>query len=319
MPVVVAEGELLERVLDLTFPVWHEGLTRQAYSRWNAVQARMPWARSRLRRFALLDDAGDLIASLKRYRYDIRLDGRDGWMCGLGAVFTQPDQRGRGHASELIGHVLESERREGALLAGLFSEIGPAFYRRLGFTAIRLPEYTVRITRKHGSPAMLVRAGDERDLPAIAAMHTARASAARFALRRDPSAIRFALARKRTFAGLSAPGIRQVEFFVAEEGSSAVAYIILSMNQHGWTLEEAGDRDPAGARLGAMLQVLIAREPARDHPLIRAWWPRAFDVPPQLELVHETAAKDLFMMRPLADVALPAKSDDIFYWHSDAF
>ena len=319
MRVVVAEGELLERVLDLTFPVWHEGLTRQAYSRWNAVQVRMPWARPRLRRFALLDDAGGLLASLKRYRYDVRLDGRDGWMCGLGAVFTQPDRRGRGHASELIGHVLESERREGALLAGLFSEIGPAFYGRLGFTAVALPEYTVRITRKHGSPAMLVRAGDERDLPDIAAMHTARATAARFALRRDPAAIRFALGRKRTFAGLSTPGTRQVEFFVAEEGSSAVAYIILSMNQYGWTLEEAGDRDPAGARLGAMLQVLIARDPARDHPLIRAWWPRALEVPPQLELGHESAAKDVFMMRPLADIALPTDADDIFYWHSDAF
>ena len=51
------------------------------------------------------------------------------------------------------------------------------------------------------------------------------------------------------------------EFFVAEEGASAVAYVVLNVNANGWTLEEAGDRDPAGARLGAMLQVLLAREP----------------------------------------------------------
>ena len=44
---------------------------------------------------------------------------------------------------------------------------------------------------------------------------------------------------------------------MAEEGASAVAYVVLSQNQYGWTLEEAGDRDPAGARLGAMLQVLL--------------------------------------------------------------
>ena len=43
------------------------------------------------------------------------------------------------------------------------------------------------------------------------------------------------------------------------------------------------DRDPAGARLGALLQVLVAREPSRGMPLIRAWWPRAFPVPPQVE------------------------------------
>ena len=40
-----------------------------------------------------------------------------------------------------------------------------------------------------------------------------------------------------------------------------MAYVVLSQNQFGWTLEEAGDRDPAGARLGAILQVLVAREP----------------------------------------------------------
>ena len=61
---------------------------------------------------------------------------------------------------------------------------------------------------------------------------------------------------------LGPTGLRQVEFFVAEEGGSAVAYVILSENANGWTLEEAGDRDPAGARLGAMLQVLVAREPS---------------------------------------------------------
>jgi hypothetical protein len=38
--------------------------------------------------------------------------------------------------------------------------------------------------------------------------------------------------------------LRQIEFFVAEEGASAVAYVVLNVNAHGWTLEEAGDRDP---------------------------------------------------------------------------
>ncbi len=319
MRVVVAEGELINRILDVTFPQWHEGLNRHAYGRWNAVQARMPWALGRLCRFALLDEAGNLLASLKRYRYDARLDGRDGWLCGIGAVFTAPERRGLGHATHLLTHVIEQAQAEGALLAGLFSEVGGAFYQRLGFAAVPLDERTVRVRLKHGAPAMLVRAGDERDLPSIADMHQTRAAHARFALRRDPASLRFALARKRAFAGLSANGTRQVEFFVAEEGSSAVAYVVLSMNQHGWTLEEAGDRDPAGARLGAILQVLVAREPAGQMPLIRAWWPRSFAVPPQLELTERTDPKDLFMVRPLADVAPPESGADVFYWHSDAF
>src|SRR5262249_42599850 len=154
----------------------------------------------------------------------------------------------------------------------------PPFYRRFGFEAIPFDEVTVVVKRQDGAPAMLVRAGDERDLPAIAALHDTRSAPARFALRRDPVMLHYALAKKRLFAGLSPSGRRQFEFFVAEEGTSAVAYVVLSVNAHGWTLEEAGDRDPAGARLGAMLQVLVAREPSQRLPIIRTWWPRAFPV-----------------------------------------
>jgi GNAT superfamily N-acetyltransferase len=319
MPVVIAQGGLLEAIFDLTYPIWHEGLTRRGYAQWNLGQLRIPWARDRLQRLALVDAAGNLLATLKRYRFDVRVGGRDGWMCGLGAVFTPPDRRGHGHATALVEQVLEEAGREGALVAGLFSEIEPAFYGRLGFTALPLDEVTVNIARKDGSPAMLVRAGDDRDLPAIAALHASRAAAAPFALRRDAGAIQFALAKKRLFAGLGPAGQRQVEFYVAEEGASAVAYVVLHVTPRGWTLEEAGDRDPAGARLGGMLQVLAAREPSLAAPLIRTWWPRSFAVPPQLSLTDRTEPSDVFMLRALADVPLPRGADDVFYWRSDFF
>lgn len=319
MRIVVAEGALLEQIFDLTYPIWHEGLSRTAYGHWNVAQTKTSWGRTRLHRFALLDERGELLATAKRYRYDVRLRGHDGWMCGFGAVFTPPAVRGHGYAGRLIEALVERERAAGALLAALFSEIGAAFYERLGFAVIPFDEVTVRVARKDGAPAMLVRGGEERDLADIAAIHAARANGAAFSLRRDASAVGYALAKKRLLAGLSPEGLRQVEFFVAEEGASAVAYVVLSQNEHGWTLEEAGDRDPAGARLGAMLQVLMAREPARPAPLIRAWWPRAFPVPPQLELTDRADSRDLFMVRPLADVAMPSSTDDVFYWRSDYF
>ena len=316
--VVEAQGELLERIFDLTYPIWNEGLSRKAYGQWNVAQSRTPWARERFRRFALVD--GDaVLASLKRYRHNVRLFGRDGWMSGLGAVFTPPDSRRRGHASELIERVLAQDKADGALVSCLFSEIGAAFYERLGFATVPLDEVTVNVRAKAGAPAMLVRAGAESDLPALAAMHQVRASGAPFAVRRDQATIGFALTKKRLFAGLSAAGKRQVEFFVAEEGASAVAYAVISMNQYGWTLEEAGDRDPAGARLGALLQVLVAREPTHAPPLIRTWWPATFAVPPQVTLTGRTDSRDIMMMRPLAGVRIPTKSEEVFYWRADYF
>jgi hypothetical protein len=240
-------------------------------------------------------------------------------MCSIGALLTPAALRGRGHARQLVELLLQQERQAGALCAALFSEIGAPFYERLGFARVPLDEVTVKVKRKAGAPAMLVRAGEERDLPALAAMHEVRSSGVRFSLRRSPALVGYALARKRLLAGLGPPGLRQLEFFVAEEGANAVAYVVLSENSNGWTLEEAGDRDPAAARLGGILQVLLEREPAKPAPLIRAWWPRRFPVPPQLELTNRIDARDLLMMRPLADVALPSRAEEVLYWRSDYF
>ena len=319
MNIVTAEGEILERILDNTFEIWNEGLSRSAYGQWNRAQLLTPWARHRLQRFAAIDEQETVLATAKQYRFDVRIGGREGWMCGIGAVFTPADQRGQGHASRLIEQLLSRAQREGALLASLFSEIDTAFYERLGFTAVPLDEVTITVNVKGGAPAMLVRAGEERDLQAVAAMNAVRSATAPFALHRDSSLVHYALSKKRLLAGLGPPRLRQLEFFVAEEGASAVAYAILNENANGWTLEEAGDRDPAGARLGAMLQVLLAREPSHRMPLIRAWWPRGFAVPPQIQLTNHSAPKDVFMVRALSDVAMPKTADDVFYWHADHF
>lgn len=320
MTIVPADGALLEHILDHTFQIWNEGLPRSAYGQWNRAQMKTPWARSRLQRYASIDDDGRLLATAKQYRFDVRVGDREGWMCGIGAVFTPPEHRGRGHASALIEALVSRAQRDGALLASLFSEIGAPFYERLGFTGVPLDEVTVTVNRKKGgAPAMLVRAGEERDLQAVAAMHAVRSASAPFALRRDDTLVYYALSKKRLLAGLGPLGVRQLEFFVAEEGASAVAYVVLNENANGWTVEEAGDRDPAGARLGAMLQVLLAREPTHHVPLIRAWWPQAFAVPPQIQLTDRSAPKDLFMVQALSDVAVPKTADDVFYWHADHF
>lgn len=318
MDIVVADGALLDQILGLTFDIWNERLSTRAYGQWNTAQLRTPWGRAHLQRFALVD-GGRLLATAKRYRFRARLDGQVGWMAGIGAVYTPPSERGHGYASQLIERLLDSERRDGVLLAALFSEIGSAFYERLGFTAIPLDEVTVRVERRDGAPAMLVRAGHERDLPSIAAMNESRSSSARLTLLRDPSMIYYAVAKKRLLAGLGPDGLRHVEFVVAEEGAQAVAYALLHQNANGWTLEEAGDRDPSGARLGAILQVLLAREPSAPTTLIRAWWPHAFPVPPQVTLTDRSTPRDIFMVRALADVAMPQQAADVFYWHSDYF
>ena len=66
MTVTVADPAVHEQILDLTYPLWGEGLTRQAYGSWNRGQMSTPWGRTHLERVALVD-AGQVLSSAKRY------------------------------------------------------------------------------------------------------------------------------------------------------------------------------------------------------------------------------------------------------------
>jgi predicted N-acetyltransferase YhbS len=325
---VDAEGAILEQILDDTYSTWHDGLARPAYGRFYAAQAATPWGRAHLRRRALVEGDG-LLASAKLYAFDAVLDGRPIKVAGIGAVFTPPASRGRGAARELIERLLERAAADEADLALLFSEIGPEYYARLGFTSIATTNRQLRVTEstRHGAPATMVRGGDDRDLAAIVSMGRARVTASagiasyRFHLDRDRDLVHFAIARKRLRAGLGPSGARAVHFFIAEEGASAAAYVLVSARGHEWTLEEAGDRDPSGARVGAILQVLIARDPAEKRPTIKAWLPDGF-LPPQITVIGEEPSREVMMIKPLTDKARglrPLAHADVCYWRGDVF
>lgn len=319
--VVPATGEILERVLDDTFELWSDGLSRLNYGKAWAAQLKTPWGQSHLDRVALVDGP-HVMCSAKRYDLSLRLDRRARRVLGIGAVFTPPPHRGRGAARELITRLLDTAVTEGQEFAMLFSEIAPAFYERLDFVPVPLVESTFEVDQKGGgAPAMLVRSGEERDLPAIAEMHAARTAPARLALDRGEDFIRFGITRKRLLSGLSPIGARNTEFLVTEEGHQAVAYLVCTEENGRWMIEECGDRDPAGARLGAMLQVMLARHPGERLPEIKGWWPHGL-VPPQMKVVASAPTQGVLMIRPLRDRILPLPpltAAEVSYWHADYF
>ena len=204
----------------------------------------------------------------------------------------------------------------------LFSEIEPAFYERLNFVPVPLVESTLEIDQKRGgAPAMLVRSGDDRDIPSIAEMSALRTTDARLAMERSEDLIRFQILRTRLHSGLAPAGHRHNEFLVVEEGSQAVAYLVMTEQDGRWMIEDAGDRDPSGARLGAMLQVMLARYPSERLPEIKTWWPRAL-VPPQVSIAAASPSSSVLMIRPLRDRILPLPpidAPDVVFWHADYF
>jgi predicted N-acetyltransferase YhbS len=320
-----ASGRLLDQILDESWPQWGDGLTRQAYGRWNEAQLKTPWARDHLERVAFVED-GQLLASAKRYRFTAWLDGRAVPAIGIGAVFTPPACRGRGHAPRLIQTLCDEARADGCGLAMLFSEIGSAYYERLGFRIVPLATCGVSVRTKDGAPAVLVRAGEPRDAEHVAATHVKRLQGYRFGLRTDAELVQYSITKKRLLAGLDPSGRRSVEYFVTEEGFQAVAYVVIQITRRegepeAWSLAGCGDRDPEGARIGAMLQVLLARHPGERPPIIRAWWPERLR-PPQLEITQRGLAAEIMMIRPLRDdlrIEPWLVEGDTFYWHGDAF
>ncbi len=312
----ISEGPLLDQVLDATWPVWGESLTRQAYGAWNRAQGLTIWGRQHLARVGLVRDE-EVLVSAKRYLFDASSDGRPLKVLGIGAVFTPEHGRGQGLAPALIEAMIDDARSCGCEAALLFSEIGAEYYARRGFQEVTRTLLTIDVPRNRlGAPATLVRAGEASDLPLLADMSVQYAGGAGFALQRTAALIEFGLVRRRVLAGLGPAGLRTLEFFVSEEGHRAVAYVVISRGPGGAFLEECGDRDPSGARVGALLEVLAAREPSETDRTLRAWWPEDFR-PPQIRVVHSAPAPEVMMVRALGQK--PVNCARAVYWSSDVF
>jgi GNAT superfamily N-acetyltransferase len=314
-------GGVLERILDDTFPLWHDGLSREHYGKYWSALVRTPWGQAHLDRVAL-QDGPHVVASAKRYDLSMRIDGRIRRVLGIGAVFTAPAFRGRGAARELLARLMETAEAEGFEFAALFSEIAPRFYEQLDFVPVPLTEWQLDVDRQGDRPpAIHVRGGDDRDLPAIADISAAQSAGARLTVLRSEDFIRFGIARQRLLAGLGPPGLREVEFLVSEEGHRPVAYLLCVSYRGTWFIEDAGDRDPSGARLGAMLQVMLARHPGEARPRVRAWLPHSL-TPPQVRVATAAPTEPVLMIRPLRDRALPLpplSASEVVYRHADYF
>ena len=194
-------------------------------------------------------------------------------ICGVGTVFGDPALRDRSHARVLVEQLVDEAGRNGADLALVFWPPDSGFHAPDGFDVMPMMEVELKVKEpsRYGAPMMLVRDGDNRDLAAVVAMGRVQAGQFRFHVDRDLDLVKYAITRKRLLAGLAPTGTRQLRFVIAEEGITAAADVVISIVGRAWTIEECGDRDHSGARVGAILQAPIAREPAERRTLTSQW------------------------------------------------
>jgi len=321
--VVPAEGAILQHIVGTTPLVELGGLSREAFAKYDAAQGKTLWALGHRRRFALTQD-GQVLASAERYALTGRLDRRPVTICGIASLVDGgADDDGRSFGKALVEQLVDDAARNGADLALFFRTANPQSPLPDGFEVVPTTDVELTVTKssRYGAPMTLVRSGEDRDLDAIAAMGHCRADRFRFHIDRSTDLIKHAITRKRLLAGLGAAGVRQMEFVIAEEGITAAAYIVITVVGGTWVLEECGDRDASGARVGALLQALIAREPVESRPVIRGWLPPGF-LPPQVTTIApSSAAPPLLFARALSSRVqrLHLTAPDVMYWRSDLF
>lgn len=110
MELVATAGDLLAQILDSSFPLWGEGLTRQAYESYNVAQQATRWGRQHLARVALVDGP-TLLSSAKRYRLQLSIDGRVHQALGIAAVFTAPALVRQNAGVDRVCHLQEATPR----------------------------------------------------------------------------------------------------------------------------------------------------------------------------------------------------------------
>lgn len=135
----LSESQCRQALID-SHALWGGGRTLE--DRWERTHRLMADPAGLLCMSGLVDEAGQVPASLKLYRLALQTPAGVLEAVGLGAIFTAEASRRQGLAERLIRSVLAEAYAGGAGAALLFSDIDPAYYERFGFT--RLSAHTGR-------------------------------------------------------------------------------------------------------------------------------------------------------------------------------
>ena len=244
-------------------PIWGGGLNPD---RFVAFQRRLADSREAGERYHLfgLFDGDRLLSAMKVYDLRGSYAGAALRVFGIGAVYTPPDLRRRGHARRMLELALADHRERGYDAAMLFSDIGGNYYQRLGFRPLESEECTVDADQlpRGGS---VQSAPDEASLARVFAQ--ARGGSDELALARDGWVLSFQLRRLRELARARGMGEPEWGIHLAQSGGEAAAMVRLSREavdvlDAGWT--DLSLRDP----LLAALRDFLLRS---GRPRVRLW------------------------------------------------
>jgi GNAT superfamily N-acetyltransferase len=280
-------------VLGHTRDLWGGGKDLDTYVARTRALLDSPWGRAHYRFVVGLDDAGAIVTACKRYHLDLHLDGTPAPTVGFGAVFTPEAHRGQGHAATLLQAVMAEERTRGTRLALLFTDIGPAYYEKLGFQAIRC-EIGEAPAASGEAPFLPLGDRDPAELLAFC-----REPDGRLAFGRSRDYWAFILTRQRP------------ELLIYAPGGVTAGFAAIHDQPDGLWIDEAGFAP--GVAPSTFWQALRALAATRNRPIVDGWLPlEAADA----GYAFRPLTKNAPMAAPLSGDVIP---EAVQLWANDHF
>jgi GNAT superfamily N-acetyltransferase len=285
----------------VTYSEWGPPLTREGYAAREQRLRAHPWARANMQTWLLCDTAGQVLASCETFRTRSAVRTGEGPPVrgdsfAIASVFTEERLRGRGYATRMMDLLVqELGRAPSAQAALLFSDVGPALYRRSGYREV--PAWTWTLAPAPGAPAALVDGLlGETDLER--ALARAREPERPFSLSPTAAQVDWHLERERIYA--EQLGRPRPEAWGATVGDSTALWTL--MGRYGvlvllWL--DARSAQDAGALLGAAQRVAhragLSRVEVWEEP---ATAPLLADIPGATRAARDGSLPMLHALRP---------------------
>ena len=265
----------VRRIYRESYTLWGTGLTPEGYfGLWQDLRS-TTWG-SRYLDFMTWEEGGAILSSLKRYRPLLCHNGRTERATVIGAVYTPARYRREGFAAALIRAVLDQGLQSGHRSTLLFSDIGTAYYRDLGFLA--LPANAVMAGLIPARPPIGGRVElsplDAGFLPELLEAHKAGMRCYGTHIVRDREHWEFLLARADRYFSRAAAIGRQ-RFLVAHRAGTFLGYLVDIEADGQWEIREVGSADGLPSTMADILRAAASAKPRRTVRAAYGWLPQA--------------------------------------------
>jgi|HubBroStandDraft_4_1064222.scaffolds.fasta_scaffold120428_1 predicted N-acetyltransferase YhbS len=234
---------------------------------------------------------GRVVTACNCFHVSVSIDGTVERACAIGAVHTPAEFRGRGFAPRLLAFAESQERAVGKTFSLLYSDIGPAYYERLGYRPCPAKQGWADLSsapRDLPEPCILRRIDALEVIPELSEIYDRAHAGLALSIARSSEYWRYLITQR-----------LEDEFYFAERAGKRVGYLRVVNRPHGLLLRDLAIVDETEQVERGLYAAVIGLAVARGVERVGGWMP-ADTVSRELFSVTDRV-KELTMLKPLVE------------------